>query len=138
MEETTFEKIVRVTGAKSSACSCDRCRDQCKSPCLGTPEDIEKLVLAGYQDRLARTIWLAGKVMGITDKGVELIAPWVDKETGFCTFYKDGWCELHEKDLKPTEGRLSSHRTRIVNDRNQVLSWAVAKEWIDPEYRDKV
>ena len=30
---------------------------------------------------------------------------------GACPFFKDGLCMLHDKGLKPTEGRLASHGT---------------------------
>ena len=103
----TFRYIMQRSGRKPTACSCDRCKSQCHTPCLGTPEDIEKLIDAGYRDRLAPTSWFAGMLMGVINRPIEMVQPKV--ENGWCTFYHDGLCELHDKGLKPTEGRLSHH-----------------------------
>jgi hypothetical protein len=101
----TFRYIMQRSGRKPTACSCDRCKSQCHTPCLGTPEDIGKLIDAGYRNRLAPTSWLVGMLMGVIDRPIEMVQPKV--ENGWCTFYHDGLCELHDKGLKPTEGRLS-------------------------------
>jgi hypothetical protein len=134
-EVTTFEKIQTVTGKKPSACDCNRCQSQCKrTPCLGTPEDILKLIMAGYGDRLSLTIWAAGMLMGVVDHPVEIIAPIYDKEKGACTFFQNGHCELHEKNLKPTEGKLSHHslvREDFIPQKN--LTWNIVKEWMNLE-----
>lgn len=51
---------------------------------------------------------------------------------GWCTFYHDGKCELHDKGLKPTEGKLSHHTIKLDNwDPKRSISWLVAKEWLD-------
>ena len=52
----------------------------------------------------------------------------------WCTFYHDGLCELHDKGLKPTEGRLSHHSMRLDNwTPKKSISWNVAKEWEDED-----
>ena len=119
------------SGRKPTVCSCERCKNQCRTPCLGTPEDIAKLIDAGYKDRLAPTEWWAGAVIGITKGPVMMIQAMVDKN-GWCTFRcPDGLCELHDKGLKPTEGRLSHHTIALDNfDPRRSLSWLVAKEWL--------
>lgn len=47
---------------------------------------------------------------------------------------ENGLCELHDLNLKPTEGRLSYH---ILTEENicfsKSLSWNVAKEWVNVE-----
>lgn len=49
-------------------------------------------------------------------------------------FFHDGLCELHDKGLKPTEGRLSHHSMRLDNwSPKKSISWNVAKEWEDEE-----
>lgn len=98
------------------------------TPCLGTPEDIAKLIKAGHAHRLAITDWHAGIVMGVTDRPITMIASIYDENKGACTFYKDGLCELHDKGLKPTEGKLSHHSHRLT-DPKKSIAWAVAKEW---------
>lgn len=132
MSESTFEKIQRKTGRKPTECKCKLCKSQCKSVCLGTPEDIIKIIHAGYGERLSPTLWGAGVLMGLTNKPVDIVAPTFDEEKGCCTFFIDGLCELHEKGLKPTEGKLSHHSFNVDNfNANKSLSWNVVKEWIN-------
>ena len=125
----TINYIMQKSGRKPTACSCEKCKSQCRTPCLGTPEDIERLIDAGYKDRLAPTEWLVGMLFGVIDRPVLMVQAKV--ENGWCTFYHDGKCELHEQGLKPTEGKLSHHSIRIDNfDPKKSLSWLVAKEWL--------
>lgn len=129
--ETLFQKIARKTGNKPVSCKCQTCKKQCTTaPCLGTPEDIEKLIDSGYGSRINETGWASGIMMGITDKMITMYQAEMTP-TG-CTFFKDGLCELHGRGLKPTEGKLSHHGVKTVGNPNKVLSWAVAKEWLDP------
>lgn len=126
---STFSYIMKKSGRKPTYCSCEKCKSQCRTPCLGTPEDINRLIEAGYNDRLAVTEWLVGMLLGVIDRPVLMIQAKV--EHGWCTFYHDGKCELHDKGLKPTEGRLSHHSIRIDNyNPKKGLSWLVAKEWL--------
>jgi hypothetical protein len=130
--ETTFEKISRKTGRKPINCKCELCKTQCKTPCLGTPEDMFKIIGAGYTDRVALTTWKAGMLLGVIDRPVQMIQPLFDKVKGTCTFFTNGLCELHDKGLKPTEGRLSHHSTTAETfNPKKSLSWAVAKEWLN-------
>lgn len=122
---------MRKTGTKPSACKCKVCKSQCTTtPGLGTPEDIIKIIAAGFADKLAITVWQAGVNMGVMEKPAEIIAPLIDKNTGACSFYQDGLCELHDLGLKPTECRLSHHSIRKTNvDAKKSLSYNVVKEW---------
>ena len=136
--ESTFFKIIRKTGRKPIVCKCKDCKKQCTtSPCLGTPEDIEKIIDAGYVTSIRATDWAAGVLMGVTPDVIEMFQP-QQKESG-CTFFKDGLCELHSKGLKPTEGKLSHHTIKTDNlNANKSLSWNVAKEWLNPENIDTI
>ncbi len=68
-------------------------------------------------------------LFGVIDRPVLMLQAKI--ENGWCTFYHDGKCELHEQGLKPTEGKLSHHSIRIDNfDPKKSLSWLVAKEWL--------
>lgn len=128
--ESTLHYIMRKSGRKPSVCNCDRCKAQCHTPCLGTPEDIERLIKAGYGDRLALTEWVAGVLMGVCKEPIKMIQARLE-DNGWCTFYHDGLCELHDKGLKPTEGRLSHHSLKIDNyNPKKSLSWLIAKEWL--------
>ncbi len=103
MKETTFERIIRKTGMKPVSCKCQQCKLQCKAPCLGTPEDMKKLIQAGFEKRL----------MKILVENVWVVMPLYDKGKQSCTFFTNGLCELHDAGLKPTVGKLSHHSTTI-------------------------
>lgn len=135
--ETTFQKIMRKTGRKPVQCKCQDCKRQCKTPCLGTPEDVEKLIEAGYINRLGVYDWDFGRMFGSIDRSIEMVQA-KQNATG-CTFFKDGLCELHESGLKPTEGKLSHHSTSLATFKfSKSVSWNVAKEWISPENEETV
>ena len=129
--ETSLQRIMRKTGRKPIECKCQKCKQQCKTPCLGTPEDILRLIKAGYKERLAITHWWVGIARGKLDFPVIMIQA-RQEDNGYCTFFHDGLCELHELGLKPTEGRLSHHSITKENFKfGKSLSWNVAKEWMD-------
>lgn len=131
MPETTFEKIVRKTGIKLSECKCTLCKSQCTStPCLGTPEDMKKIIDAGYGDRVAPTIWAVGMLINVISTPIDMIAPLWDDKKQSCTFYTNGLCELHDQGLKPTEGKLSHHTAEKISKAQKSLTWNVAKEWL--------
>lgn len=128
--ETSLQRIVRKTGRRPTECTCPQCRTQCRTPCLGTPDDILRIILAGYKDRLAPTMWGVGMVLGRLPYPVPMVqARGID---GYCTFFRDGLCELHDLGLKPTEGRLSHHTITQENlEFSRSLTWNVAREWLD-------
>lgn len=131
-EETTLQRIERLSQSYPTECSCARCQQMCRVPCLGTPEDIEKLVDAGYADRLKPTEWMVACLIGLADAPISMVQP--ETVNGWCTFYHNGLCELHDKGLKPTEGKLSRHDDVITHGlvplENNV-AFLVAKEWAD-------
>lgn len=136
--ETTFERIIRRTGRKPSSCKCKLCKQQCRTcPCLGTPEDIEHLIDAGFADRLAWTDWCVGMMMGVIHVPIVMVQA-QQTDTG-CIFLHDGLCELHDKGLKPTEGKLSHHTTKLETFTvRKSIAWNVAKEWIDSHNVDTI
>lgn len=73
IDETPLQRIIRKTGRKPVQCKCRLCKQQCHTPCLGTPQDILKLIEAGYKDRLAPTQWLVGIIMGVTEMSVPMV-----------------------------------------------------------------
>lgn len=145
-----LQRIIVKIGRRPTECRCQLCKKQCHTPCLGTPQDILRLMDAGYTDRLAPTMWMAGMVMGVTTEPIPLIqAECLDGAFGgivdigvnsHCTFQReDGLCELHDKGLKPTEGRLSHHSLKLDNfKRQKSVSWAVVQEWLNPQNADIV
>lgn len=129
-KESELQYIIRKTGRKPIQCKCMKCKNQCHTTCIGTPGDILRLIKAGYADRLLPTEWAAGMVMVVTDHSIWMVQA---KDNGdWCTFYHDGLCELHDKGLKPTEGKLSHHSIAIDNfTPKKSISWNVAKTWED-------
>lgn len=129
MSGGTLERISRETGRGLVECSCEKCKAQCRNPCLGTPGDILRLIRAGYKDRLALTFWAVGMLHGEMNYPILMVQ--AIRSGGYCTFFRDGLCELHELGLKPTEGKLSHH---TITEENFIftkgLPWQVAKEWI--------
>lgn len=129
MKESPMHRIIRKTGRKPTECKCKLCKQQChKATCLGTPQDILRIIEAGYADHLCLTEWAAGMLMGCTNHVIMMVQIKDDGE--WCSFFHDGLCELHDKGLKPTEGKLSHHSIRIDNwTPKKSISWNVAKEW---------
>ncbi len=120
MSETTFEKIIRKSGMKPRECKCQQCKSQCQQPGFGTPEDMFKIIAAGYGKRVGR----------VKFQGIEIIVP--IKENGNCTFFKDGLCELHDQGLKPTVCKLSHHSTEKINPKKLIARF-VLREWQAPK-----
>lgn len=97
-----------------SECSCKKCQRMCHAPCCGSVEDFEKIIEAGYANRLMfddlPSTPAAGPFLKPALKGSEgKQAPWATSSEEGCTFWKEGKCELHSLDLKPIQGRLAIH-----------------------------
>lgn len=133
MAENILQKIVRKTGRKPSECKCQACKNQCRTPCLGTPQDILKLIEAGYIENLKPTYWCVGLVLGKLDYSIAMVQA-IQTDQGWCIFHKEGLCQLHNLGLKPTEGRLSHHEIKSENYVfSKGLAYNVAKEWLSKE-----
>lgn len=129
MKETELQYISRKTGKKVSFCKCNLCKSQCKTPCLGTPADIERIIDAGHGDKIKLTDWAVGMVSGTMDSPVEMYQ--AEYNENGCVFFKDGLCSLHDAGLKPTEGKLSHHSTKAMPKMNKALAFFIAKTWLD-------
>lgn len=128
--ETALQRIIRKTGRRPGGMAAVRYAAAMPHPCLGTPEDILRLLKAGYKERLAPTGWAVGLLHGKTPGIVPMVQ--ARQEAGRCTFFRDGLCGLHSIGLKPTEGRLSYHTITKENLKfSKSLSWNVAREWLD-------
>lgn len=134
---SALERIMRATGRKPIDCKCRICQSFCQTPCLGTPEDILKLLDAGYGDKLKLTYWGVGMLYDAIDFPI-LMVQLIQQPLG-CIMFNKGLCGLHELGLKPTEGRLTHH---IITSENlsfwKSLSWNVAREWLRPENEEVV
>ena len=132
--EEVFKRISNKVGRQPISCNCEKCKQMCqRTPCLGTPHDILALIEAGYIDKLCYTEWAAGMALGFIQEPIPMVQLKIvgNGNSGCCVLYHDGICELHEKGLKPTEGRLSHHevREREMNPEYN-LTFQVALEWI--------
>ena len=133
--ESTTQKIIRKTGRKPIDCKCSLCKQQCKQVCLGTPDDIMKIADAGYGNLLKYTDWWAGVSHGVSP--IRMVQ--LELTNNGCVCFVNGLCILHDKGLKPTEGKLSHHSTTMDNFKfRKSLSWNVAKEWIAIENKELV
>jgi len=128
------QKIARKTNKQPIACACKDCAEMCQhTACLGTPQDILRLVEAGYADKLKLTYWMVGMVYNQLDFPIEMYQLAEQPGKG-CVMLQNGKCQLHDIGLKPTEGYLSSSHFPAISFEKSIF-WNVAKEWIEPKNR---
>lgn len=114
------------------ACECDECLSMCLRPCWGTVEEIEKLVLAGHHYFLMLDFLVGDEepidVLCPALKGYGgQRAPPVPHSRHGCKFFKDKKCLLHDKNLKPLEGRCGFHGDQCKeNDKIHIL---IGESW---------
>lgn len=133
-------------------CSCKECAEACEySPCWGTPEEIRFLIFVGYGKRMTLHD-LDGTDFGLRTRKVKIVTPGFAGllrrvttstfYTGICEFLvkedltKMGLCELHDKKLKPLEGRIVDHA--ISPEEGVMIRRAVFETWDTPEGRSVV
>lgn len=144
------ERIKRLVGIDHNRweqpCTCDKCKNMCKVPCIGTPKDIEAIIDAGYADRLKETMWMVG-YLAVKEKPIAMIQP--TEKDGWCAFRQpDGLCELHDRGLKPTEEDVRFGFEKALNQRGIsaslmfecVMMWNYILEegledWDEDDYR---
>jgi len=121
-----------------SECDCERCSSMCHAPCCGTPDDMEKLIEAGYGERLMYDDWPGGPfIIKPALKGYEGEgAPWGTFSMQGCTFWKNGKCELHESGLKPIQGKLAYHGHTEI-EQNEIEEF-IKESWDDQKNAKKV
>lgn len=139
----TVEELLR---NEPPACSCKTCRMNCLIPCWGTPDQMRRIMDAGYADRLSpdvvlsdHAVWmLQPAAKGYEGKNAPLTA-FEHADAGGCTFWDlDGQmlCALHDAGLKPLEGRMSHHHPMYSN-----ADWIrgyIASKWDTDEGRQLV
>jgi hypothetical protein len=115
----------------------------CTRPCFGTVKDIQKLIDAGYGEKLTLDFH-CGKnpdaiifILTPALKGHEGKAtPYIPCSKLGCTFYRYGKCDLHRSGLKPTGGKLAIHDNKF--DRDNTLSNEISEMWNSEEGRTLV
>ena len=119
-----------------TACACDTCKNMCKiQPCIGTPEDIAKLVLAGHGSKMAKTTWMVGMLTGTTSAPIDMYQIMANEDNSCPFLDENNLCELHDAGLKPTEGRLSHHTDveTFTGDFMDTVNYKVAVSWVDED-----
>ena len=86
-------------------------------PCMGTVEDMERLLDAGYAKNIMLDWWCGGKFEGKPFKDdVAYLVPAIEGlegksapfiRHGKCNLLVDNLCSLHDKGLKPIQGRMA-------------------------------
>lgn len=118
-------------------CSCLVCKRMCRRPCWPTPKEAEALIQAGFADRLMLDYHrdLKGPILSpayVGREGKEGLFPMLI-DNPRCTFLdQNGLCMLHDKGLKPLEGRIATCREQDRTYLPRELHLAVGKTWQVP------
>jgi len=112
-------------------CDCATCRGMCERiPCWPTQEEAVALISAGLGPKLmvAETpggiALLCPATPGSEGRSIAWPHPW-SQATLPCVFYGPGGCSLHDRGLKPIEGRYAHCRVDVPDD----LHEAIAESW---------
>ena len=116
---------------------CAVCRNMCHVPCTPTPAEAVRIIEHGLGDRLGfaeapdasfdkRVTYLAPSMQGNELGKIDRYTTPGDDE--WCTFYKEGQCQLHELGLKPLEGRAADC-TRTINNHISDIARAIDTSW---------
>lgn len=136
--ESPLMQMLEVTGLKPTVCSCKVCRKKCSQiMCLGTPDDILRLINAGFGNLLQEiqiSVVLVNHREVMPIRMVQLM-----RDENGCAVFKDGMCLLHNMGLKPAEGRYfihpEDHHDETIMD---LLTLTIALEWSREENKTKV
>jgi hypothetical protein len=136
---TDHQAIEELTGLQPISCACKRCSNLCKRiSCMGTPQEILALINAGYAERIRPAINLR-RFPGYTlPDRMLLFIPLYDPQLGSCTFLKNDLCTLHDRGLKPIEGRLSDCKTTEMPADKIELPLAVLLTWLREENKQTI
>lgn len=127
---TENEKIHKASKYEYNECSCERCQNMCKrSPCLGTPSDILRIINNGYGQHFTETSFLVPAYFG--EPAQDMYQARQNRDNGHCPFFSDGKCVLHNLGIKPIEGKLATcDRSKLQEIPFAAL--AVSETWSDP------
>lgn len=111
------ERIKKLVGIDHNRweqpCTCDKCKNMCKVPCIGTPKDIEAIIDAGYADRLKETMWMVG-YLAVKEKTIAMIQP--TEKDGWCAFRQPGGlCDMITECIEKYEQRGLYSRGKLNN-----------------------
>lgn len=138
----TEEVVAVVTAGETPACecSCDECKGACqRTACLGTPQDIKRLIDHGHAAKLVPTHYMSGLRYGVPPIPMVQIrnlpeGPFAEKGGGVCPLWDKttGLCTVHP--IKPTEGRMGDH-SNPSSTYYASPNFAVAMSWLLPTNR---
>lgn len=103
------------------SCNCKQCQNMCRSStCLCSPDGAQRLIDAGYGQRLAAYTFPGGSAIGTAPKSGG--QKFNSTQQSSCSFFSEsGGCELHNIGLKPLEGQLAHHTRYWVDVRKSVV-----------------
>jgi hypothetical protein len=133
----TTQDYIDKLGVLPSECDCKKCQTMCHAPCCGSVEDFEKLIEAGFADRLMfddlPSICDGGDILKPALKGHEgRQAPWGVSSLRGCTFWDCGKCQLHESGLKPIQGKMARHDNNDAVSDADKFSHISKADWESP------
>ncbi len=108
--------IIDKGGFEPIECSCNKCKKMCTvAPCIGTPLDMLAIAEAGYANRIRYTSQGSWTKYGFPMYEIVMPEFLVEGNKTRCTFLtEEGLCELHEKGLKPIEGKLANCTAEVI------------------------
>src|SRR5699024_12005998 len=121
------ERIKKLVGIDHNRweqpCTCDKCKNMCKVPCIGTPKDIEAIIDAGYADRLKETMWMVG-YLAVKEKPIAMIQP--TEKDGWCAFRRpDGLCERSEEHTSELQSRFDLVCRLLLEKKKRIKKKAI-------------
>jgi len=125
-----------------NGCTCPECVKMCRChPCSPTLDEAKQLIKAGYANQLMLKVWASQDdpqfaVVGLCPAiiGYELMVDPMKSYAGDCVFLKSDRCILHDKGLKPLEGRFATHDT--TPEQEERVTKEIIKTWLTQEADD--
>lgn len=125
-------------------CNCAICVKMCHAPCCGLVIEIEELIKRGFGDRLMLDDYETDEIDDFPFifikpalKGYESRrGPYSLASIEGCTFWKNNKCELHDKNLKPFQGRIASHKLPFSDI--QKIEKMLAIDWKTKEAKNLI
>jgi hypothetical protein len=112
----------------SEPCSCEVCTSYCQRPGWWTVEEAEKVIEAGFADRMMLEISPEQNfaVLSPAFKGNECNYASHIYSKQACTFLQNGLCELYDRSLQPLECKYCHHNRKGLGIKCHL---DIEKEW---------
>lgn len=121
-------------------CKCDKCVEMCQNqPCSPTVGEAQKLIDAGLANKLS--------VLHVTERGydLEILIPSMQGyesdnripsswyQVGNCVFLENNLCVLHDRQLKPIEGRFADCKKK--NDKEHKRNYRKLADYLYADWQ---